>query len=105
MLTPPINKNQSGMKNKDFDSRSFKDRLDAFHDWPCGYTFKFIVPAAAEREIKNILDELLDEAEFSVRASSQGRWVSVTATAVLGSAEEVLEVYESLGGLEGVIAL
>jgi hypothetical protein len=93
------------MNDSRTDSQRLKERLDACHDWPCAYTFKFIVPAAGEREIKNLLDEILKDAEFSVRPSSKGKWVSVTARAVLASSDEVLDVYESVSQVENVISL
>lgn len=93
------------MNQSDNDTKRLKERLDACHDWPCTYTFKFIVPAAAEREIKNVLVEELKDAEFSVRPSSKGNWVSVSVDAVLDSSDKVLEVYQSVRNIEGVISL
>lgn len=93
------------MKGNDSGGRSFKDGLNACHDWPCSYTFKFITPAGAEDTVRGLLEGLLKDAEFSVRPSGKGNWVSISATAKLASAEEVLSVYERLAGIEGVIAL
>lgn len=93
------------MSKPQFDSKSFKDNLDACHQWPCTYTFKFIVPAEREQLVRSLLGEELQDAKITARASSKGKYVSVTAEAILGSAEEVMRVYERLADVPGLISL
>jgi hypothetical protein len=93
------------MSKSQFDSQSFKDRLNECHQWPCTYIFKFIAPAKSEKMIKSLLNENLPDADISVRPSSKGKYASVTAEAIVGSADEVMNVYDRLATVPGVISL
>jgi hypothetical protein len=90
---------------KNFDAESFKQRLDACHAWPCTYTFKFIVPLASRSETRTKLEETLEDVRLSERPSSRGNYVSITAEAIMGSAEEVMLVYERVSVVSGLMAL
>lgn len=79
----------------------FGKLLDDQEDWPAAYTFKFIAPAALVDEVK----ALLDSDVITTRASSKGTYVSVTAIRTMPSSQAVIDVYERVGTLEGVIAL
>jgi len=93
------------MSKSQFDPESFKERLDACHQWPCSYTFKFIAKASDEPKLRAMLDDQLDDARLDSRASSKGKYVSVTAEAIVNSADEVMAVYERLAAVPEVIAL
>lgn len=93
------------MPDDTFNAEAFKDKLDACHDWPCDYTFKFIAGQGMLDTVRVAAVELLDEPELSTRASSGGRWVSLTVTARVDSAQAVVEVYERMARIEGIIAL
>lgn len=75
--------------------------LDQEHQWPTWYLFKFIVPRGKEDEVI----ALFPEAETSVKASSKGKYRSVTAKMMMLSSSDVLDIYEKAGHIEGVIAL
>lgn len=79
----------------------FHDLLDRQTEWPNEYTFKFIVPRAGLEE----LQEVFGDHPVTVRASSRGRYVSVTAHMQMHSAEEVINIYHAAGEVEGVISL
>lgn len=79
----------------------FGQLLDDQEKWPTVYTFKFIAPADLVDEVKARL-----EAEtISLRPSSKGTYVSVTAIRTMPSSQAVIDVYERVGALEGVIPL
>lgn len=82
--------------------RSFKERLDGYYDWPCGYLFKFIAPRARLDDVVALFEE---ETEVSTRESKKGNYVSVTAEVEVESSEEVVEVYRRAGEIEGVMPL
>ena len=88
-----------------FDPESFKERLDSCHEWPCAYVFKFIASAGRIDLVRDLAEGLLDAPEITSRASSGGKWVSLTITANLCGADEVLAVYARMAELDGVIAL
>lgn len=81
--------------------RQLKETLDRCHEWPCCYTFKFIVP-------KDSLDELLGRLEGlnpTTRESSGGKYVSVTAEPTLETVEEALEIYGRVDGVPGLMCM
>jgi putative lipoic acid-binding regulatory protein len=79
----------------------FIKMLDQEHQWPTWYMFKFIVPRGNEHE----LVALFPEGEASVRASSKGKYRSVTSKVMMSSADDVLDIYEKARQIEGVLAL
>lgn len=83
--------------------QSFRERLDAFYDWPCGFLFKFIAPRERLGELEALFDGL--DAKLSTRESKKGNYVSLTAELDVGSADEVIEIYRRAGEVEGVMAL
>ena len=79
----------------------FKERLEEGHSWPSTYTFKFVVPNAK----KGSLMTLIPMGEVSERASSSGKYVSVTIKSHMESADHVINAYKKISVLEGVITL
>lgn len=79
----------------------FRELLDGQNEWPAPYLFKFIVPRAGLDELK----ELFGDHPVVVRASTRGRYVSVTATIEMGSSDDVIDMYRAAGQVDGVIAL
>ena len=75
--------------------------LDQEHQWPTWYMFKFIVPRGKE----DLVVALFPEGEASVKASSKGKYRSVTAKIMMASGQEVLDIYEKAYHIEGVLAL
>lgn len=80
---------------------NFKQLLDENNDWPSHYLFKFIVPKAGVEELKAVFEGH----EIDIKASTKGNYLSLTTRIHVSSSEEVVEVYRSVGDVEGVIAL
>ncbi|MFD2035107.1 DUF493 domain-containing protein [Belliella marina] len=87
--------------DKAFDKEAFKEKLEAQMTFPALYMFKFIVLAGQEHEVA----ALLPNNDMELKNSSQGKYVSVTIRAMMGSSEAVLDVYDRASKIEGVIAL
>ncbi len=79
----------------------FQTLLDEQEEWPTQYLFKFIVPRAQQAA----LEEVFDGNPVTVRASTKGNYVSVTARIEMASSEDVIAVYREAGKIEGVISL
>jgi putative lipoic acid-binding regulatory protein len=79
----------------------FKERLDQEHQWPTNYLFKFIVPAALQEQVSS----LFPAEAVSIKSSSKGNYQSISVNLIMASSEEVLEIYEKVHQIEGVIAL
>lgn len=79
----------------------FRSLLNEEYDWPADYTFKFIVPS----EQLDQVEAVFPGDERVVRASRRGRYCSVTVIRTVGSAEEVIAVYDEAGAIEGIVSL
>lgn len=81
--------------------RSLQAKLDEYHQWPCRFMFKFIVPLEKNGE----LTTFFAGRPFTTRSSKNGRFVSFTAELEMQSSEEVIALYREAGKIEGIIAL
>jgi putative lipoic acid-binding regulatory protein len=78
--------------------------IDGF-EWPSVYLFKFIVPAdnAKIAQVEQLFNTT--EAEVSIRSSSKGNFVSISAKELMLSPEKVIERYIEAEGIKGLISL
>lgn len=81
--------------------RHFQELLDDQIDFPDEYLFKFIVPARSLDALKNIFGQH----PVTVRASSKGRYVSVTAKMEMHSSDEIVALYQAAAKVEQVMML
>ena len=73
-------------------------------DFPNVYFFKFIVPN--EEGLITRVKKLFDKgSEVELKASSTGKFVSVSRKQVMLSADDIIEVYKQASEIEGIIAL
>ena len=80
---------------------SLREKLEDVHEWPCDYTFKFIMPAA-------IVDDfvaILGKHSYDTRPSRTGKYTSITAVVRVESSEDVIAFYRAAATFEGVISL
>ena len=63
--------------------------------------FKFIVPIVGKKQVLNLFEGV----EVSSRESKTKKYVSVTATVIIQTSEEVLAVYDKAYRIEGIMAL
>jgi uncharacterized protein len=78
-----------------------KSLLEDQHDFPCTYTFKFVVPADKIETLEN----LVKEGSQSKRPSSSGKYISLTIVMEVSSSDHVIEVYERVQVIDGLISL
>lgn len=79
----------------------FAEQLDKFYAWPALYTFKFIVKAGQEEELRRLFPKHTN----TVKASQKGKYTSVTFQMMMPGAQAVIDVYKKAGVIEGIIAL
>jgi putative lipoic acid-binding regulatory protein len=84
-----------------FDSDKFRNLLEEQHDWPCEYTFKFIVPA----DQVGLLLSFLDNGKNSQKPSKNGKYISVTSVVNLSGPDAVIDVYRQVSTIKGVLSL
>lgn len=76
--------------------------LDAAHEWPTVYAFKFIVPTEKAAEF----EALIPEAEkVEARPSSNGKYTAYTFHVPVSAAQDVLAIYGRVRGFPGLVAL
>jgi uncharacterized protein len=80
---------------------SLRQKINEQYTWPSLYMFKFIVPHAQVEEVKGIFPKH----EVQTKPSSKGTYVSVTATVMANSTEEIITIYQKAQTIEGVISL
>jgi len=87
------------------------DKYAALHEqlrkdlsWPSVYMFKFIIPAD-NHKIALVQSKFSDEAIVSQKESSSGKYISITVKEVMLSPEAVIEKYQEMETIEGVMAL
>ena len=78
-----------------------KTRLDAVHDWPSIYVFKFVV-AQDQREA---LLKLVPIGKIEEKLSRTGKYISVSIKAHIASSDAVIQVYERTSRIEGIVTL
>lgn len=95
---------EENKNTKEFYERLRKQLADDT-TWPAPYLFKFIVPAELEKiaEIRSIFDGL--DAEINTRDSTKGTYTSISIRVTLASPDEVINKYNEVSNVEGVISL
>jgi putative lipoic acid-binding regulatory protein len=81
--------------------RKFREKLEQTHVWPSLYTYKFIVKAGREEDVKNLFPLHTSTA----RSSGSGNYTSLTFQMMMPSADAVVSVYKRAATIEGLIAL
>ena len=80
---------------------SFKERLDQHYSWPAKYLFKFIVPRGEEGAFNDIFPGIT----LTIKASSGGKYVSITSNVLMKSTQEVIDIYKQAYLIPGIISL
>ena len=86
------------------DCTSLREKLEANPEWPRVYFFKFIVPSDNQK-LAQVEALFGPEAQVSLKQSSKGNFVSVSAKELMLSADGIIERYEKAAGIEGLMAL
>lgn len=81
--------------------KNFKELLDDQYQWPADYLFKFIVNNNHKEELLTILGGH----KAIEKASSKGKYVSVSLRIIMHSSDEVMEIYEKVSKVKTVISL
>ncbi len=90
------------------DSEASLELLNATHDFPCEFTIK-VIGKSSDEFVSSVVESVQESIgsrepiKYSTRATPNGRHVSVTLEPVVGSAEQVLTVYEGIRSVAGVV--
>lgn len=79
----------------------FKRVLDECHEWPCPYTYKFILPTENLAQFTTLFSEEI----FGTRESKTGKYTSITMELTMGSSEEIMMIYTKVSQIPGLMSL
>lgn len=93
-----------GKKTEDFYT-SLKEKLEATHDFPEDYLYKFIITNEESKltEIYRAFDEI--KYTITSRDSKNGKYTSVSINAFVLDADQVIKIYKEVGKISGIIML
>ena len=83
------------------DTEQFKKKLEANHDFPCSYMFKFIVPIRKKEALLNLLPKVA----IKTKRSTSNKFVSITLSMEIESSDKVIDIYNQVYQVEGLIAM
>ena len=80
---------------------SFKKTLNQEYNFPCEYSFKFIV----QNDFKEDVINLLPEAKKNIKISKKGKYVSITLSSIMKNADEIVYIYDKASKINSIISL
>ena len=96
--------NQENLNPEDFYA-SLKEKLEATHDFPQDYLFKFIITNEESKhtEIFRVFDDI--KYTLSTKESKNGKYTSLNMNAFVMDADQVINIYKEVGKIQGVMML
>jgi putative lipoic acid-binding regulatory protein len=96
-------------KDKEKEIAAFYERLqvelDKSNSWPAEYLFKFIVPSV-EGNVKKVQDAFdCMGAVIKTTQSKTGKFTSVSVDVTMKNSQEIIEKYQELSTIEGIVSL
>jgi putative lipoic acid-binding regulatory protein len=85
-----------------YDPTRFKALLESQYQWPTVYQFKFICGREQLEALKALLGP---KVQLQIKESAQGKYVAVTFSRHMECSSDVIEVYQRVAVISGVIAL
>ncbi|NHM02133.1 DUF493 family protein [Flavobacterium difficile] len=91
-------------KTEDFYIR-LKSELEESTTWPAVYLYKFIVPtdATSINLVENTFNNM--GAVIKTNASKTGKYTSISVNVTMQNPDKVIEKYQELSTIEGIISL
>jgi uncharacterized protein len=80
---------------------NFLQLLQTEHQWPGMYEFRFVIPASSFSDLKRLFDKEL----YDIKPSAKGNYLRFSCKMHFTSAEEVINKYEEVRHIDGLISL
>ena len=82
-----------------------KSELEESTTWPATYLYKFIVPTNATNI--NLVENTFNNmgAVIKTHSSKTGKYTSISVNVTMQNADKVIEKYQELSTIEGIISL
>lgn len=84
--------------------KNLRYRLMETNQWPLRYMFKFIVPNA-DGKVERVKALMPANGSLSFKHTASLSHVSVTCVALMDNADQIIEITEKVGNIEGVLVL
>lgn len=96
---------EEGEKNPEEFYASLKEKLEATHNFPEDYLYKFIITndESKHTEIFRVFDDI--KFTLQTRDSKNGKYTSISINAFVLDADQVIKIYKEVGKISGVIML
>ena len=96
--------NQDYANPEDFYA-SLKEKLEATHDFPQDYLFKFIITNdhSKHTEIYRVFDDI--KFTLTTKESKNAKYTSISINAFVMDADQVIKIYKEVGKISGVMML
>ena len=91
-------------KTEEFYER-LEAELDRSNEWPALYLYKFIVPSIADNVERVALAFDCMGAVIKTTKSKTGKYTSVSVDVTMKSAKEIIQKYQEVSAIEGVVSL
>ena len=93
------------MDKKESFYKKLRETLEETSSFPCAYLYKFIIPGGGGQlaELEKAFND--NEASFTVKPSRTGKYDSVSIKLTVSSAQEVIDLYQKVENIEGIISL
>lgn len=82
------------------DINNFKNLLEDQHEFPTQYLFKFVAPETVYQDVVNFLSD-----DTTFKESRTGKYISISSRVHVQSADEVIDIYQKVSTIKGVISL
>ncbi|KEY19345.1 DUF493 family protein [Kaistella antarctica] len=84
---------------------SLQEKLTVNHNFPEDYLFKFIITNEEKKitEIYRVFDDM--KFTLSTKESKNAKYVSLSISAFVLDAQQVISIYKKVGEIEGVMSL
>ncbi|MGY6649942.1 DUF493 family protein [Wenyingzhuangia sp. IMCC45574] len=93
------------MTKKETFYRDLKIKLEENTKFPSDYLYKFIVPTDKNQEKEVLAAFVGKKIATAKKASKNGKYVSISIKLRVKNADEVIQNYYSVEGIEGLISL
>lgn len=96
---------EEGEKSPEEFYASLKEKLEATHQFPEDYLYKFIITndESKHTEIFRVFDDI--KFTLQTRDSKNGKYSSISINAFVLDADQVIKIYKEVGKIPGVIML
>ncbi|WP_310381927.1 DUF493 family protein [Flavobacterium sp.] len=96
-------------KEKEKETAEFYERLktelDRSNTWPAEYLFKFIVPSINDNVLK--VEDAFNcmGAVIKTTKSKTGKFTSISVDVTMKDAQEIIDKYQELATIKGIVSL